>query len=80
MPGDETVLPPDGTGKKGEAFASALAEMDLGCSVEERGGLAVIRPRGDAMSRLADPAVRRRVVGLGRTHGFTHVAVTVGHT
>ena len=80
MTGDAIDLAPDGTRERRDAFAAALAGMGLASAVEDRDGLAVIHPAADVMGRLADPILRRRVVGLGRTHGFTHVAVTVGHT
>ena len=56
------------------ALESALAALGIDCAVEGRESLAVLVPRGDAGS-LADPAVRRRVAGVAREHGFTHVAL-----
>lgn len=80
VPTDPALLAAEGTRERAQSFAAVLADMGLECAVEDRDALAVIHAASNVVSRLADPAVRRRVVGLGRGLGFTHVAVTVGHT
>ncbi len=66
MPGDMAVL-----------FASDLADAGLSCRVEARERLAVVHPEPGHHLELADDAVRRQVVGLGRKRGFTHVAIAL---
>jgi hypothetical protein len=57
------------------AFADAIAALGLQCSVEERGGLALLVPASASMETLQSAEMRRAVLELGRRHGFTHVAV-----
>jgi hypothetical protein len=64
---------------RSQDLVAALTGLGLACAVEARDGLAVLHASADVVGRLTDPALRRRVVALGRSHGFTHVAATVDH-
>jgi hypothetical protein len=61
-------------------FASDLADAGLACRVEARERLAVLHPEPGQQVEVGDDAVRRHVVGLGRTRGFTHVAIVLAET
>ena len=56
------------------ALERALGAEGLACSVEARGGLAIIVSTGEG-SPFVDSERRRAVLKLARAHGFTHVAV-----
>lgn len=58
-------------------FAADLADAGLACRVEARERLAVVYPDPGQDLEIADDEVRRRVVGLGRKRGFTHVAMAL---
>lgn len=58
-------------------FTSDLADAGLACRVEARERLAVVHPDPGHDLEVADDAVRRHVVRLGRKRGFTHVAVAL---
>jgi hypothetical protein len=58
-------------------FASDLADAGLACRVEARERLAVVHPEPGQHLEVADDALRRHVVGLGRRRGFTHVAIAL---
>lgn len=62
------------------AFASALRSVGFGCTVEARARLALLVADADVVLRLAEPAARREVIALARTHGFTNVAVELNPT
>jgi hypothetical protein len=64
---------------RSKALLAALTGLGLVCTVEARDGLAVLHASAEMVGQLTDPALRRRVVALGRSHGFTHVASTVNH-
>lgn len=51
-----------------------LRDLGIACTVEARGGLALLVPAGDP-SALGDAAIRREAVRLAEAHGFTHIAV-----
>lgn len=61
--------------KKADQLVAALVGMSVPAEVEPRGTLAVLRVSADVMARLAEPTVRREVLALARTQGFSHVAV-----
>lgn len=62
----------------GAVFAAALAAAGVRATVEVRARLAVLHLADGSSGALGDVMLRRRVVALGRTAGFTHVAVAVG--
>jgi hypothetical protein len=53
-----------------ESFGQALRQAGLDAPVEAQGKVAVL-----GAPLPLDPATRRRVVALGREHGFANVAV-----
>ena len=57
-----------------EALAAALAALELPGRVEARGRLAVFVP-ASPQPRLAEPALRQRLVTLAAAHGFSHLAL-----
>jgi hypothetical protein len=61
--------------RKADQLVAALVGMGAPAGVEPRGTLAVLRVTPEVMARLAEPEVRRAVIGLAREQGFTHVAV-----
>ena len=65
----------DRTGRNAATLASAIAELGVQCSLEARGGLAVLMPAPEGVSALRSPETRRAVLALAREHGFTHVAI-----
>jgi len=65
----------DPTGRNAEALATAIAELGVPCSLEARGGLAVVMPVLESVAALRAPETRRAVLSLAREHGFTHVAI-----
>jgi len=61
------------------SLAGALAQVGIPCRIDVHGAAAFLLAADDALAvRLADHALRRDVLALGRRHGFTHVAVIVG--
>jgi hypothetical protein len=79
VPIDSAGVPPDLDGAHAaQGLADALAAIGLPCTVEARARLAIVRAVQPAAGQLADAAVRRRVIALGRERGFTHVALAVG--
>jgi hypothetical protein len=67
-----------GADNRAEGLIAELGVLGLECSVEGRGGLAVIRAEPRVARQLADPLLRRRILALARGHGFTHIAVAIG--
>jgi hypothetical protein len=65
----------DRTARNATALAAAIAELGVQCSLEARGGLALLLPVTDSVLALQSPDTRRAVVALARQHGFTHVAI-----
>ncbi len=65
----------DRTGRNAASLASAIAALGVQCSLEARGGLALLMPAPASVAKLQDPETRRAVVALAREHGFTHVAI-----
>ena len=65
----------DRTGRNAAALASAIAELGIACDVEARGGLVLLLPAPESVSKLAEEGTRRAALALARQHGFTHVAI-----
>jgi hypothetical protein len=65
----------DRTARNAAGLASAIAELGVQCSLEARGGLALLQPVKESVAALQSPETRRAVLALARTHGFTHVAI-----
>jgi hypothetical protein len=65
----------DRTRRNATALTSAIAELGVRCSLEERGGLALLLPATGSVEMLQSPETRRVVLALARQHGFTHVAI-----
>ena len=61
-----------------DALGCALAGLGVRVTVQARGRAAFLRALDDGTAALLrDAALRRRVVALGRTLGFTHVALVL---
>jgi hypothetical protein len=65
----------DRTGQTAAALAAAIAALGVRCSLEARGGLALLMPVPASVAKLQDPETRRAVLALAREHGFTHVGI-----
>ena len=65
----------DRTGRNAASLAAAVAALGIQCSLEARGGLALLMPAPASVERLQDPDTRRAVLALAREHGFTHVGI-----
>ena len=65
----------DRTTRNAIALAAALADLGVQCSLEVRGGLALLLPVSSSIQTLQSPDTRRAVLALARQHGFTHVAI-----
>ena len=65
----------DRTARNAAVLASAIAELGVQCSLEARGGLALLLPLQESVATLQSPETRRAVLALARAHGFTHVAI-----
>ena len=65
----------DRTARNAAALAAAIAELGVQCSLEARGGLAVLLPVPESVTTLQSPEMRGAVLALAREHGFTHVAI-----
>ena len=65
----------DRTGRNAASLAAAIATLGVQCSLEARGGLALLMPVAASVAKLQDPETRRAVVALAREHGFTHVGI-----
>jgi len=65
----------DRTPRNAAALAAAIAELGIQCSLEARGGLALLLPIPESVATLQSPETRAVVVALARQHGFTHVAI-----
>jgi hypothetical protein len=65
----------DRTARNATALAAAIAELGVQCSLEARGGLALLLPVTESVLALRSPDTRRAVLALARQHGFTHVAI-----
>ncbi|MFL5620806.1 MAG: hypothetical protein ACJ79A_20690 [Gemmatimonadaceae bacterium] len=65
----------EGTTRNATALAAAIAELGVQCSLEVRGGLALVLPVTESVEALQSPDTRRSVLALARQHGFTHVAL-----
>ena len=65
----------DRTGRNASALAAAIAALGVQCSLEARGGLALLMPVATSVDKLQAPDMRRAVLVLAREHGFTHVAI-----
>jgi hypothetical protein len=59
-------------------LAAALAALGMGATVQGRERLAVIHLPAGVAARMVDEAARRQLIALGRSVGFSHVAVAVG--
>jgi hypothetical protein len=70
-------MPGDVGGDLAALLAADLADAGFVCRVEARERLAVVHLEPGQHLEVADDAVRRQVVGLGRRRGFTHVAVAL---
>ena len=57
------------------ALARALETAGMPCTVEARGGLAMMVCDEAQQARLASSDARRAVLALAKEHGFTHIAV-----
>lgn len=61
-------------------LTAALASLGIEARVEARDALAVITvPNAGAAARLRDASLRRAVIALAATHGFTTVALELGN-
>lgn len=56
----------------------ALAALGMRGTVEARERLAVIHLPSAAAGQMVDDALRHRLVALGRSAGFSHVALAIG--
>ena len=65
----------DRTTRNAVALATAIARLGVQCSLETRGGLALLLPVSGSVEALRSPDTRRAVLALAREHGFTHVAI-----
>jgi len=65
----------DRTGRNASALAAAIAALGVQCTLEARGGLALLLPVPASIERLQHHETRRAVLALAREHGFTHVAI-----
>ena len=65
----------DRTARNAAALAAAIAELGVQCTLEARGGLALLLPVPESVAALQLPETRRTVLALVREHGFTHVAI-----
>ena len=58
------------------ALETALRELGVRCTVETRGGLAVLTAAPDERA-FESAEVRREALAILRAHGFTHAAVEI---
>ncbi len=65
----------DRTGRNAASLGAAIAALGIHCSLEVRGGLALLLPVPASVEKLQDPETRRAVLALAREHGFTHVGI-----
>jgi hypothetical protein len=65
----------DRTARNATALATAISELGIRCSLEARGGLAILLPVSSSIEVLQSAETRRAVLALARQHGFTHVAI-----
>ena len=65
----------DRTGRNAASLAAAVAALGVQCSLEARGGLALLMPVHASVAKLQEPETRRAVLALAREHGFTHVGI-----
>ena len=65
----------DRTGRNAASLAAAIGALGVQCSLEARGGLALLMPDAASATKLQDPETRRAVLALAREHGFTHVGI-----
>ena len=65
----------DRSRRNATALAAAIAELGIACTLEVRGGLALLLPTADAVASLQVDETRRAVLDLAKEHGFTHVAI-----
>ena len=65
----------DRTTRNATALAAAIAELGVRCSLEARGGLALLLPESSSLGTLQSADTRRAVLALAKQHGFTHVAI-----
>jgi hypothetical protein len=65
----------DRTTRNASALAAAIARLGVQCSLEVRGGLALLLPATSSVEALQAPDTRRAVLALAHEHGFTHVAI-----
>ena len=63
------------TGRNAASLAAAIAALGVQCSLEARGGLALLLPVPESVAKLQEPETRRAVLALAREHGFTHVGI-----
>ena len=65
----------DRSSRKAAALAAELSRLGIDCSLEVRGGLALLLPTLDGVAALQIDETRRIVLALAKEHGFTHVAI-----
>ena len=65
----------DRTGRNAAALATAIAALGVQCSLEARGGLALLMRVQASVAKLQEPDIRHAVLALAREHGFTHVGI-----
>ena len=65
----------DRTSRNAVALAAAIATLGIDCTLEVRGGLALLLPTLDGVAALQVEETRRAVLALAKDHGFTHVAI-----
>ena len=65
----------DRTGRNAASLAAAIAALGIDCSLEVRGGLALLLPVPASVEKLQEPETRRAILAIAREHGFTHVGI-----
>ena len=65
----------DRTGRNAASLAAAIAALGVQCTLEARGGLALLLPVSASVAKLQEAETRRAVLALAREHGFTHVGI-----
>ena len=65
----------DRTGRNAASLAAAIGALGVQCSLEARGGLALLMPLPASVTTLQDADTRRAILALAREHGFTHVGI-----
>jgi hypothetical protein len=65
----------DRSARNAASLAAAIAALGVQCSLEARGGLALLMPVPESVAKLQEPDTRRALLALAREHGFTHVGI-----